>query len=171
MGSEPAEQPLPEHATTAPRLADAAALDAVAGLTRDAYAPYTTLLGSPPLPVTEDYAPRIAAGQVWLLREADGTLAGLLVLERHPDHAMIYSVAVDPARQGGGHGSALLRFAEAKTREWRLPELRLYTNARMERNIAIYRAAGYQETGRRAHPHRPGFTVVDMAKPLGPAPT
>lgn len=155
-----------EHDSTSPQLAGPADLDAVVRLTRDAYAPYTALLGSPPLPVTEDYAPRIAAGQVWLLRR-DDELAGLLVLERHPDHAMVYSVATAPARQGEGHGSALLRFAETKAREWGVPELRLYTNARMERNIAIYEAAGYQETGRRTHPLRPSFTIVDMAKPLG----
>ena len=33
----------------------------------------------------------------------------------------------------------------------------------MERNIAIYTACGFSETGRRANPHRPGWTVVDMA--------
>ena len=148
------------------RLADVPDLDAIVRLTRDAYAPYTELLGAPPVPVTEDYAPRIAAGEVWLL-EAAGQLAGLLVLERHPDHAMIYSVAVAPAWQGEGLGQRLLRFAEAKAREWAVPELRLYTNARMTRNIAIYEAAGYRETARRPHPLRPGFTIVDMVKPAG----
>ena len=156
-----------EFEEAAPRLAGHADLGAVVGLTQDAYAPYTALLGSPPLPVTEDYAPRIAAGQVWLLRR-DGGPAGLLVLERHPDHAMIYSVAIAPARQGEGHGATLPRFAEVKASGWSVPELRLYTNARMERNIAIYRAAGYRETGRRQHPLRFSFTIVDMAKPLGP---
>lgn len=136
---------------------------AVVALTTAAYAPYTALFGSPPLPVREDYAPRIAAGEVWLLEDAEG-LAGLIVLERHPDHAMIFSIAVSPDRQGNGLGSRLLGFAEEKAREWGLTELRLYTNARMERNISLYTAKGYQETGRYAHPTRPGSTVVDMAK-------
>ena len=149
------------------RPARASDLDATARLTSDAYAPYTALLGAPPLPVTEDYAPRIAAGEVSLLEAASGEIVGLLVLERHADHALIYSVAVAPRRQGEGHGSALLRAAEDKARSWVLPELRLYTNARMERNIAIYAAAGYRETARRPHPLRPGWLVVDMAKPLG----
>lgn len=148
------------------RRATPADLGAVALLTAEAYAPYTVLLGAPPVPVTEDYAPRIAAGEVWLLEPA-GRLAGLLVLERHPDHALIYSVAVAPGQQGQGFGSMLLRFAEAKARDWGLGELRLYTNIRMERNVAIYRAVGYRETGRRSHPQRPGFTIVDMAKPVG----
>ena len=140
-------------------------LDAVVALTEAAYRPYTELLGAPPLPVTADYAPRIAAGEVWLRRTPAG-LAGLLVLELHLDHAMIESVAVAPDCQGQGHGLALLRLAEDLAAEAGLTELRLYTNARMERNIALYAAFGYRETGRRPNPHRPGWTIVDMAKTL-----
>lgn len=145
------------------RLAGPSDLKAVTELTVAAYAPYTAMLGSPPLPVTENYAPRIEAGGVWLLEDERG-LAGLIVLERHPNYAMIYSVAVAPDRQGEHLGGRLLCFAEDKAREWELGDLRLYTNARMEKNIAMYRTKGYQETGRRTHPDRPGFTIVDMAK-------
>ena len=138
-------------------------LQAVEALTAEAYAPYTRLLGRPPIPVTEDYAPRIERGEVWL-REVLGGLVGLAVIERHPDHVMLFSVAVSPKFQGGGHGLAILRWVEATAREWQLPEVRLYTNARMERNITLYRAFGFQETGRRENPHRPGWVIVDMAK-------
>jgi len=150
------------------RLARPDDLSAVVALTMDAYAPYTALLGAPPIPVTEDYAPRVARGEVWLLEE-DSELAGLIVLERHADHAMIFSVAVAPAFQGKKLGIALLDFAEDQARLWGLPEVRLYTNSRMERNIALYSAYGYRETGRRPNPHRPGWTVVDMAKPVDKA--
>ena len=91
---------------------------------------------------------------------------GLLVLERHPDHAMVYSVAVLPERQGEGHGLALLRLAEEEARSWGVPELRLYTNALMERDIGLYASIGFHETGRRPHPRRPSFTIVDMSRPL-----
>jgi ribosomal protein S18 acetylase RimI-like enzyme len=137
----------------------------VVALTEAAYRPYTELLGAPPLPVTADYTALIAAGTVWLRRTPEG-LAGLLVLELHPDHAMIESVAVAPGCQGQGHGLALLRLAEDLAQNAGRTELRLYTNARMERNIALYTAFGYRETGRRSNPHRPGWTVVDMAKHL-----
>lgn len=140
-------------------------LEAVRTLTDDAYRPYTELLGAPPLPVTTDYAPRIAAGEVWLLREPFG-LAGLLVLELHADHGMIYSVAVAPAFQGQGHGVRLLRHAETLVRNAGHSDIRLYTNARMARNIALYQSLGYRETGRRPNPYRPGWMIVDMAKPL-----
>ncbi len=152
-----------DQAQTMLRLASLTDLKAVERLSMEAYAGYTELLGALPRPATEDYAPRIVAGLVWLLEDAGG-LRGVLVLERHPSHAMIYSVAVAPSWQGCGLGSKLLRFAEAKAREWGVAELRLYTNARMERNVAIYRAAGYREVARRPHPRRPGFILVDMAK-------
>ncbi|MBZ9967733.1 GNAT family N-acetyltransferase [Mesorhizobium sp. BR1-1-2] len=147
------------------RKALATDVTAVMTLTTDAYAPYTSLLGAPPIPVTEDYAPRIARGEVWLL-ESGGELAGLIVLERHEDHAMIFSVAVAPGFQGKGFGIALLRHADEQSCLWRLPEVRLYTNAKMERNIALYLAYGYRETGRRPNPYRPGWVLVDMAKPV-----
>ncbi|MBA1140460.1 GNAT family N-acetyltransferase [Mesorhizobium neociceri] len=143
-------------------------LPAVVALTAAAYAPYTAVLGAPPIPVTEDYAPRIERDEVWLL-ESGPEPAGLIVIERHPDHAMIFSVAVSPAFQGKKLGSALLDFAEEQARSWGVPEVRLYTNSLMERNIAIYTAYGFHETGRRPNPYRPGWTVVDMAKPVGEA--
>ncbi|RVB75263.1 MULTISPECIES: GNAT family N-acetyltransferase [unclassified Mesorhizobium] len=145
------------------RRALAGDLDAVVELNTAAYAPYTALLGAPPIPVTEDYVPRILRDEAWLL-ESDGEPAGLIVLERHPDHTMIFSVAVCPAFQGKGFGIALLNFADEQTRAWRLPEVRLYTNTKMERNIALYKEYGFHETGRRPNPYRPGWTIVDMAK-------
>lgn len=137
----------------------------IARLTTDAYAPWTELLGAPPIPVTEDYVPRIAAGEVWLL-ERDGRPAGLMVTETHDDHLMIFSVAVSPDFQGFGLGIHLLRFAEDLARQTGKTEIRLYTNARMEKNIALYASFGYRETGRRPNPVRPGWTVVDMAKAI-----
>ncbi|WP_027166309.1 GNAT family N-acetyltransferase [Mesorhizobium sp. WSM3224] len=140
-------------------------LAAIVALTTDAYARYTALFGAPPIPVTEDYGPRIERGEVWLL-ESGPELAGLIVLERHEHHAMIFSVAVAPAFQGRKLGIALLNFADEQARSWGVPEVRLYTNSLMERNIALYSAYGYRETGRRANPYRPGWTLVDMVKPV-----
>ena len=147
------------------RLARPEDLAAIVALTEAAYAPYNAILDAPPIPVTEDYAPRIANGEVWLL-ESGGEPAGVLTLERHEDHAMIFSVAVSPAFQRKGFGTKLLNHADQQTRLWGLPEIRLYTNAKMERNIALYLAYGYRETGRRPNPYRPGWVLVDMAKPV-----
>lgn len=135
----------------------------VAAISREAYAEYVALIGLSPMPMHEDYAPRIAAGQVWLL-DADG----VLVLERHPGHAMLYSLAVRPERQGAGLGRTLLDAAERIAASWGAAELRLYTNALMTRNLTIYAKRGFIETGRRRHPRRAEFTIVDMAKPIIP---
>jgi ribosomal protein S18 acetylase RimI-like enzyme len=145
------------------RLARSEDLAAIVALTEAAYAPYNAILDAPPIPVTENYAPRIENGEVWLLESGD-ELAGALTLERREDHAMIFSVAVSPAFQGTGFGIKLLNHADQQTRLWGLPEIRLYTNAKMERNIALYLAYGYRETGRRPNPYRPGWVLVDMAK-------
>lgn len=138
---------------------------AVEALTEEAYRPYTDVFDAPPVPVTEDYRPHIAAGGVWLL-ESGKRLAGVIVLENEPDHLMIFSVAVSPQFQGRGFGARLLRWAEDRARVAGLPEIRLYTNARMEKNIALYGAFGFVETGRRANPMRAGWTAVDMVKRL-----
>jgi ribosomal protein S18 acetylase RimI-like enzyme len=140
----------------------------VTELTVAAYAPYTAMLNAPPLPVTDDYGPRIAAGQVWLL-EVAGEVVGLLVIELLADHAMIFSVAVSPRAQGKGYGIRLLQWADRQAAEAGLGQIRLYTNARMERNIALYAAYGYAETGRRPNPYRPGWVLVDMVKKLDAA--
>ncbi|RWE73871.1 GNAT family N-acetyltransferase [Mesorhizobium sp.] len=147
------------------RLARPDDLAGIVALTTEAYAPYTAIFDAPPIPVTEDYAPRIERGEVWLLEEGS-TLAGLIVLERHADHAMIFSIAVSPVFQGRKLGIRLLDFADKQARSWGVPEVRLYTNSRMARNIALYAAYGYRETGRRANPYRPGWTLVDMVKPV-----
>ena len=159
------------------RLATAADLPAIVALTAAAYAVYDLVLDAPAVPVTEDYAPRVAAGEVWLLEErADpmglpvGLPMGLIVLETHKDHLMIFSVAVAPGQQGRGVGRCLLAFADGRARASGLTELRLYTNAKMTRNIALYTRYGYRETGRRANPLRPGWVRVDMTRTLTDAP-
>lgn len=150
------------------RRAAARDLQTVKDLTRRAYEHYVPIIGGEPTPMLEDYAPRIAEGQVWLLEDGDA-IAGLIVLEKHDNALMIYSVAVEPTYQRAGLGRQLLAFAEDIARQSRLPKVTLYTNAKMERNIGIYRRFGYIETRRRAHPTRAGFVIVDMEKTLGSA--
>jgi ATP diphosphatase len=133
----------------------------VSAINFDAYVAYEPIIGGLPLPAVEDYGPRIAAGQVWLLGDD-----AALVIERHPGHALIFSVAVRPAQHGTGQGRQLLAAAERMTAEWGLSELRLYTHSLMTKNQAIYKARGYRETGRRPHPRNPHFTIVDMVKTI-----
>ena len=146
------------------RRADARDLATVVELTRRAYAGYVPLIGREPTPMTEDYASRIADGQVWLLE--DEAPAALIVLEEREGSLMIYSIAVAPERQGMGLGQKLLAFAEDIARKRGFEAMELYTNAKMERNIRIYRKHGYVETRRRAHPTLANTVVVYMEKKL-----
>ncbi len=121
------------------------------------------MIGAVPKPASEDYGPRIARGEVWLL-EHDGAAQGLVVLEPKADHLLVYSVAVAPAAQRRGHGRTLLDFADERAVLLGLREVRLYTNVRMEANVRLYRSCGFVELGRRPHPSRAGEFLVDMAK-------
>ncbi|MDO9710514.1 GNAT family N-acetyltransferase [Paracraurococcus lichenis] len=135
----------------------------LAAIVERAYGPWVPVVGRRPFPMDDDYAARIAAGEAWVLEDA-GAIRGLVVIETHADHLMLDNIAVDPARQGSGEGRVLLDFVEAEARRRGLPEVRLYTNVLMERNIALYAKRGYAETERR---QEKGFARVFMAKRVG----
>ena len=147
------------------RRAGSSDLDIVNEITADAFRPYETSIAFVPVPMVEDHGPRIARGEVWLLEVAEDAV-GLIVLEEKSDHLFIFSVAVRPDSQGMGYGLALLRFAEERADAIGAGEIRLFTNRRMERNIAIYERLGYSTTGIRPHPTHPGHFIVEMAKVL-----
>jgi ribosomal protein S18 acetylase RimI-like enzyme len=76
---------------------------------------------------------------------------------------VLENVAVRPAAQGQGLGRQLILFAEKEARSRGHAVLRLYTNARMEANIALYESLGFGETRR----EETGYgTRVHMEKPL-----
>jgi N-acetylglutamate synthase-like GNAT family acetyltransferase len=95
----------------------------------------------------DDYAARIACGQVWVA-EAEGVLVGVLVLVVAADHLLLDNIAVSPAAQGTGLGTRLLEFTEAQARAHDKSEVRLYTNEKMTENIAYYGRHGFRETRR-----------------------
>jgi GNAT superfamily N-acetyltransferase len=139
--------------------ADAAA---VRTLVRSAYAHYVPLIGREPAPMVDDHAARIAAGQVWVL-EQDGQLIGTALLQEDAAGALLDNLAVDPARQGEGHGRALIACIEDAARRRGHAVLKLYTNVKMTANIALYSRLGYVETARYVGN---GFERVDMEKRL-----
>jgi galactokinase len=129
-----------------PARADEAPL--AAALVDRAYGHYVERIGVRPRPLDDDYGAIVAAGELWLLHDPEP--AGLLVLRTVDDHLLVDNVAVEPARQGEGLGPALLAFAEAEAARRGLPELRLFTNAAMTENIALYGRLGWVEYERRA---------------------
>ena len=115
---------------------------------REAYALYIPRIGREPAPMTVDYAELVAGGEVWVAVEGEAVV-GVLVLRPKPCSLFLENVAVAPARQGCGIGSALLAFAEEHAQSLGLHEVTLYTNEAMSENLTFYPARGYAETERR----------------------
>ncbi len=108
-----------------------------------AYSPYVARMGRPPQPMLDDYAARLAAGELQVL-EVAGRVEGLLVLVERPEGLLLHNVAVDPAVKGRGYGSLLLAAAERQARARGFARLTLYTHATMTENQALYRRKGWR---------------------------
>jgi len=141
------------------RMTDAAAVRACA---RAAYERYVPMIGREPAPMTEDYGARIAAGRVHVATE-NGDLHGFVVFWPQEGVMLLDNVAVRPDMAGRGLGAALIRHCEAAARRHGLPRVRLYTNAKMADNLAIYRHLGFAPVHRRTEG---GFDRIYLEKAL-----
>jgi GNAT superfamily N-acetyltransferase len=144
------------------RLATPADRPAIEAIVEAAYAIYVPRIGRRPMPMDDDYAARIAAGEAHVL-EQDGAVLGVLVLEHEDDALLIDNVVVRQDMQGRGLGARLLDFAEAAARAAGHDRIRLFTNVAMTANIARYLRRGYVETRRGGEA---GFRRVFMEKRL-----
>ncbi len=135
---------------------------AVTTMIEASYALYVPRMGKKPAPMLDDYAALIARDLVTVL-EVEGKLAGAIVTLLEPDHVFVETGGVDPAFQGRGFGWRPLDVAEAQARRAGLSELRLYTNAMMTENLAMYPKLGWVETHRMTEK---GYDRVYFAKAL-----
>ena len=135
----------------------------VRDLTRAAYAKWVPLLGREPRPMTADYDAALREHLVDLLH-VGGEAVALIEMAPTADHLLIVNVAVLPAKQGLGHGGALMAHAEEVARSLNLSEVRLYTNALFAENLQLYSRLGYRVDREEQHPQ---FGVaVHMSKRL-----
>ncbi len=147
----------------APRPAHADEAGAVGRIVTAAYSHYIARMGKPPGPMLDDYARRIADGQVWVI-EAGGAIQGVVVLENQGQDALLLdNVAVANEAQGQGIGRRLIGFAESEARRRGLPCVRLYTHVTMTENLALYLRLGFAEIGRGSEK---GFDRIFMEKPV-----
>jgi len=154
---------MPGLTTSGPlRRASLADADALNALARAAYAVYLPVIGREPMPMAVDWRGLLAEQEIWLIDGPEGAIASL-ALQTKPGHLVIWSVAVLPTHQHQGLGRRLLAFAEQRARAQGFPEIRLFTNSLMTRNIALYRSLGYVETTRETLPDR---IVLHMSKRL-----
>lgn len=146
------------------RIAKPSDVGPVAALMCEAYAPFVSVIGQRPAPMDDDYGAHIAAGAVHLAFVGD-RLAGAAVLLPEEDTLWLETVAVTPEWQGRGIGRRLIRLAEAEAARRGFTRIRLYTNAAMTRNRALYPRLGYRETGQAT---QAGFDRVFFEKPVEP---
>lgn len=130
---------------------------------QQAYARYVPLIGQEPAPMRADFAAQIAMGQVHVAADHGGGFLGFIVFYPQGNHLLLENVAVAPEAAGRGIGKALIGFCEDSARQAGARGVRLYTNARMVENLAIYPRLGYRETDRRTED---GFDRVYFEKPL-----
>ena len=145
------------------RLARPGEAAAVADLVERAYAPWVAVVGRRPAPMDDDYPAHVAAREVFVLPR-DGRIAAIAVLIDQPDHLLLDNVAVEPDLAGLGLGRMMIDFSEGEARRRGYRELRLFTNALMVRNIALYERLGFTETHRR---QEGAFFRVFMSKAVG----
>jgi ribosomal protein S18 acetylase RimI-like enzyme len=150
---------MPEPSLRRATQADAAA---IAELVERAYDKYVARIGRRPAPMDADHAALIDTAIMWVLTSDEGMLASMVTMVMD-DHLLLESIAVAPQAQGRGYGALLLRRADDDAREAGLSEVRLYTNAAMTENIAMYPRYGYVETHRAG---QDGFRRVFFSKKL-----
>ncbi|MFF0345019.1 GNAT family N-acetyltransferase [Kribbella sp. NPDC004875] len=121
----------------------------VTAIAQAAFEHYIPRIGLPPIPMTVDYSAAVAAGKVWVATQAGADeVIGFVLLEDEPDSLLLDVLAVAPAAQGTGIGSALLTFTEAQARDRGHRRITLCTNEAMTENLTYYPRHGYVETGR-----------------------
>jgi ribosomal protein S18 acetylase RimI-like enzyme len=123
---------------------DAARMRAIG---RAAYAKYVPRIGREPSPMVADYEAAVAANHAVVI-EAAGSIRGYMIGWPEPDAYFIENIGVDPQFQGGGLGRCLIDHAVSQADRLGLPALRLYTNALMTENLAMYAHIGFVETHR-----------------------
>jgi ribosomal protein S18 acetylase RimI-like enzyme len=129
------------------RLATAADVPAVKAVTDAAYHHYIERIGVVPAPMEADHAANVAAGRVYVTGAREPV--GLVVVEPHPDHLFLDSIAVHPDAHGQGVGRRLLTFVEEHARALGLFEVTLYTHQKMWENQRLYTRYGYEFVERR----------------------
>lgn len=150
--------------TSKPDIREATSDDAlrVRDIARSAYGKYVVRIGREPAPMGADYENQIADKLCVVLLVAD-RVCGYLIAWPEANAYFIENIGVDPVCQGEGFGHCLMDYATDEARRLRLPAVRLYTNALMTENLAMYARLGFVETHR---VRESGFDRVYMQKTL-----
>lgn len=94
----------------------------------------------------EEFASLLASPHVFVFSSAAGFALGRVIA----DEAELLTIAVDPAQQRGGQGTALLQGFERKAAQGGAMRAFLEVSERNEAAVSLYARAGYAELSRRA---------------------
>lgn len=138
------------------RVSDPHDWEALLGLIRAAFA-YMDGRVDPPSSIhrtTADDLRRMAAeGEVWEIPDpAGGIPLASMVLSPRSDCLYVGKVAVRDDWRGRGLSRRLIDLAADRARARGLPALELQVRVELDDNHRIYRALGFAEVGRTAHP-------------------
>lgn len=89
-----------------------------------------------------------ATGEIWVI----GAPVACVFLTPKPGALYLGKLAVAASHRGRGLARQLIELAEERARVLSLPALELETRVELVENQAAFRAMGFEEVGRTAHP-------------------
>lgn len=100
-------------------------------------------------------------GIAWLGERA----VACLRFEPEPEYLHVRRVAVDPALQRRGIGTALMNWVHAYARRAGYPEVRIGVRLQLPGNLRFYEGLGYRIIAEHRHPGYSQVTWVEMSRP------
>jgi ribosomal protein S18 acetylase RimI-like enzyme len=110
-----------------------------------------------------DIARQAIEGEVWAIGQPPVACVFLTV---KPQALYLGKLAVAATHRRQGLARALLALAETRARALRLPALELQTRVELTENHATFRALGFEEVTRTAHPGYPRPTSITFRRIL-----
>lgn len=111
----------------------------------------------------DDLAAAAASGEVWVMDDLGHPVATVTLMPRD-GHLEVGKLATAPGFRRQGLARQLLSHARARARALGLPEVRLQSRVELAEAHAAFRAAGFVETARTAHPGYDRPTSITFAR-------
>lgn len=113
-----------------------------------------------------DIARQAESGEVWILADDTGAPRACVFLTPRPPALYLGKLAIASRDRRQGRAAALIALAESRARAQGLDFLELQTRIELTENHAAFRALGFSETGRTAHPGYNRPTSISFFKQL-----
>ncbi|MCX7888501.1 MAG: GNAT family N-acetyltransferase [Rhodobacteraceae bacterium] len=158
---------MPRHLTPR-RLGPDDDLAPVLALIHAAFAPMAGLVDPPSSAAALDAAALGAMArdaELWVM-EDDGAPVAAMILSPRPGCLHVGKLAVAADRRGEGHARRMIDHAARRARALGLGQLELQARVELAGNHAAFRALGFVEAGRTAHPGYDRPTSITFRRPV-----